>query len=548
MIRIAPFKLFILAVSVLFASGCNTTTETDTPPNILLIMADDMGYSDIGCYGSEIPTPNIDRLAEEGVRFTQFYNEARCCPTRAAMLTGLYQHQVGMGGMTEGQMYPDGTLIPSYAGYLNDRCVTIAEVLKKIGYQTFLSGKWHVGDTAISWPSARGFDRTFSLIWGASNYFNTELFLNEHQEVIVTLDGRPVKPERPFYFTDLFTRYASDFIEGKEADRPFFLYLSYTAPHWPIQAPEPDIDRFRGTYMAGWDSLRMKRFRRMVEMGLLPEGTVLSPKYKDVPDWDTLSRKEKAVWDLRMAVYAAMIHRMDSGIGEVLDLLESRGELDNTIVMFLSDNGATRAEMWWATQWIADRSGPIGSEQSLDSYGKWANTSNVPFRRFKGDTYEGGIITPFILRWPEKVDPGMISDYPGHVIDIMPTLLEAAGTHYPERHDGKDILPAEGHSLLPLILSSDAEMPEPELYWEHFGDRAVRIGDWKLVKGKEEPEWNLYDLSTDPTELNDLSEIHPGRVADMEKKYNTWADRVGALPDSIYDDLVLVRNADWFEK
>jgi arylsulfatase len=203
--------------------------------------------------------------------------------------------------------------------------------------------------------------------------------------------------------------------------------------------------------------------------------------------------------------------------------------------------------MWWAEHWIADRSGPIGSERSLDSYGKWANTSNVPFRRFKGDTYEGGIITPFIVHWPARVEPGMITGYPGHVIDIMPTLLDATGTKYPERYNGRDILPPEGHSLLPLVLESDADMTEPELYWEHFGDKAVRLGDWKLVRGKEEDGWNLYDLSDDPTELNDLSGTYPDRVADMERKYQAWSDRVGALPDSVYNDLVLVRNADWFE-
>jgi len=506
-----------------------------------------MGYSDIGCYGGEIPTPNIDRIAETGIRFTRFYNQARCCPTRAAMLTGLYQHQVGMGGMTEGQMYPDGTRIPAYEGYLNDRCVTIAEVLKESGYQTFISGKWHVGDTVTSWPSARGFDRSFSLIWGASNYFNTRPFLNEHQEVIVTLDGQPVEPDRPFYFTDLFTRYAMDFLGERDPEQPFFLYLSYTAPHWPIQAPEADIDLFRGKYISGWDTLRLARFERMKEIGILDSETVISPKFGNVPEWDTLDVEKRAEWDQRMAVYAAMMHRMDQGIGKVLDQLEHEGELDNTIIMFLSDNGATKAEMWWATQWIADRSGPIGSEQSLDSYGKWANTSNVPFRKFKGDVYEGGIITPFICSWPDQLEPGMIKTYPGTVLDIMPTLVDAAGASYPESRNGKPLLPLEGHSLLPLMENPAAEMPVPELYWEHFGDRAVRIADWKLVRGKRESDWNLFDLSADPTELNDLSDQFPDKVLELREKYSTWAQRVGVIPDTVYKELVLVRNADWFE-
>lgn len=518
----------------------------ESNPNIILIVADDMGYSDLSCYGSEIQTPNIDKLAYSGKRFTQFYNQTRCCPSRASLLTGLYQHQVGIGGMTEGQMYPDSTLIPSYIGYLNRKGITIAEALRENGYQTFMSGKWHLGDPEDTWPVKRGFDKTFSLIWGCSNYFNTKPYLNENQEVIVTLNGKPVQPEPGFYFTNEFTKYALKFIEEKDKDKPFFLYLAYTAPHWPIQALNKDIELYKGKYMMGWDSLRMQRFERMKEMGIIPADTRLSPKYDQVPDWNALSEDEKQTWDLRMAVYAAMIHRMDIGIGKVVEKLKEQGELENTIIMFLSDNGATNAAIYSATQWIADRSGAIGTEQSFDAYGYWANTSNTPFRKFKSHTFEGGIITPFIFHWPAEIKPGLITGYPGHINDVMPTLLDITGTQYPVKYQGHELIPLEGTSLLPLLNGEELEN-DRTLFWEHLGNKAVRKGDWKMVFAKSNKKWYLYNLAEDNTEVNDLSEDYPEKVEELKHLYDDWAERVGALPDTLYKDLVLVRNADWFE-
>ena len=536
------FLIICLSCSLLFA--CKSNKKEDHRPNIIVIMADDMGYNDLGCYGSEIPTPHLDRLAQNGKIITQFYNAARCCPSRASLLTGRYPHQAGIGAMTEGLMHPDSTIIPSYIGYLNDTSVTIAEVLNEAGYQTFMSGKWHVGDSLTQWPYDRGFEKTFSLIWGASNYFNTKPFINKNQEIVVTENGKKVDLDSDFYFTDKFTEKAGEFIENRDHNKPFFLYLSYTAPHWPIHAPEEDIQLFEGKYMIGWDSLRLQRVKNLKSKKLIPENTLLSPRHKSVPPWHTISPDDQKIWDRRMAVYAAMIYKMDQGIGRIYDKLKEDGELENTIIMFLSDNGATKAEIFWITDWIAERGGPIGSEASFQSYGKWANTSNAPFREFKSKVHEGGILTPFIISWPEKFNHGIIKDYPAHIMDIMPTLIEAAGAEYPEKYKGKRIGRHEGKSLLPVLLGQH-QYSERIFFWEHSGEKAVRSGDWKLIMEGE--EWKLYNLSEDRTELNDLSAQNPEIKHELEQKYLKWAEKVGVVPDSLYDDLILIRNADWFE-
>lgn len=536
-------------VFLLSSLGLFTAFSAKSPaqkPNIVLILADDLGYSDIGCYGSEIPTPNIDRLAKSGKVFTQFYNQARSCPSRASLLTGLYPHQAGIGGMTEGLMYPDSTLIPSYIGYLNRSSVTLAEVLRENGYQTFMSGKWHVGDSVTQWPSARGFDKDFSLVWGCSNYFNTKPYLNDKQEIIVSYNGKPVQPAPGFYFTTEFTRYALQFIDEADDSKPFFLYLSYTAPHWPIQALDTDIAMFKGKYMMGWDSMRMERFERMKSLGIIPESTALSPKFENVPDWSTLSPEQKQVWDLRMAVYAAMIYRMDLCIGEVIAKLQDKGIFDNTIIIFLSDNGATNAEVFWATNWCADRSGATGTEKSFESYGKWANTSNTPFRKFKYTTYEGGIRTPFIFHWPQGAKSGLVSHYPGCTFDIMPTLLDIIDGQYPSVYAGNEITPSDGQSLWPLLQNQ--EQPNNRtLFWEHFGEKAIRWGDWKMVYNKNLAEWELYNLSEDMTEINDQSKAQPEIVKTLLTEYTVWAEKMQVVPDTLYKKLIMIRNADWFK-
>jgi arylsulfatase len=548
------FTPTIMATGLLGLFACQNGSEKEADqekPNIVLIMADDMGYSDLGCTGSEIETPNLDRLAEEGLLMTRFYNEARSAPTRASLLTGLYQHQTGMGNMTEGLMYPDSTRIPSYQGYLSNNCVTIAEALKQNNYQTFISGKWHVGDPEKAHPENRGFDRTFSLIWGSSNYFNLEPFISESMEITMKLDGKEYTPPEDFYMTRAFTDHAIQFVEERNEEQPFFLYLSYTAPHWPLHALPGDIKRFEGDYMQGWNTVRQKRYARMKELGIIPDEWELSPSFNEqsavTPEWDTLNREEKHTWDRRMAVYAAMMYRMDAGIGRVVEKLKSIGEYENTLILFLSDNGACRASLYRATSWCAERGGPIGSENSFDSYGpRWANVSNTPFRLFKSSTMEGGIITPLIAHWPKVIKQQHISHKPGHIIDIMPTLLDITNTQYPKKYKGRQILPLEGQSLLPIIQGREEQFKtDRSLYWEHQGNRAVREGKWKLVYLDKTGEWKLYDMQRDGTELNDLAGQHPGKVESMKESYFNWADRVGVVHNT--DSLILVRNADWFE-
>ncbi len=473
-------------------------------PNILLILADDMGFSDLGCYGSEIPTPNIDRLARGGVRFTQFYNAARCCPTRAALLTGLYPHQAGIGHMGRNM----GT--PAYQGYLNDRCLTLGEALRGAGYRTLLAGKWHVGNQRPHWPCDRGFDESYALLGGTSHYFRPRSLVRNDREM------EPPR-EESYYITDDFTAQACAMLDrNARGERPFFLYLAYTAPHFPIQAPVDEIARHRGRYRQGWDALRRTRYRRMQESGIADRSWALSERPAEVSAWESAADKEE--WDQRMAVYAAMVARLDRGVGEVVKKLEELGVLGNTLILFLSDNGAC-AE----TKTGGKPGAPIGSAYSNTTYeAPWANLSNTPFRYFKHWTYEGGIATPLIVHWPGKIPAGRIVRETGHVVDILPTLLEAAGGRYPQ-----DRIPLSGHSLL-ASLRGGKPMPRRTLFWEHEGNRAVRQGDWKLTAANG-GEWELYNLAKDRSETKNLATERPERVRELAGAYARWASRVGVM-------------------
>ena len=486
-------------------------------PNIVLIMVDDMGWSDIGCYGSEIRTPNIDRLAREGTRFTQFYNTARCCPSRAALLTGLYPHQTGVGHMVAD--YGD----PAYRGFLNDRCVTAGEALRQAGYATYMSGKWHVGAEPAHWPRQRGFDRYFGLISGASNYWR----LDSNRRM--ALDDQPYTPpdDGSFYMTDAFTDYAVNYIEehrtGERRGDPFFLYLAYTAPHWPLHAHESDIARYRGTYDQGWDVLRLQRHERQKRMGLVDPQWDLSPRDPKAAAWDSLDDAQKAEFAHRMAVYAAQVDRMDQGVGRVLAALEQQGILENTIVLFLSDNGGCHEEIDRGVAGV-----PAGGADSFASYGlPWANASNTPLRLFKTYVHEGGIASPLIARGP-GVKPGVVRHDVGHVIDLLPTCLDLAGAAFPETYEGRQITPVEGRSLAPLLGGGRRDEHEA-IYWEHEGNRAMRRGDMKLVSAHG-GEWELYDLHADRTETRNLARQQPDVVADMQADYQQWASRVGVQP------------------
>ncbi|QDT37867.1 arylsulfatase [Stratiformator vulcanicus] len=521
----------------------------DSRPDIVLIMMDDMGFSDIGCYGSEIRTPHIDSLAAGGVRFTQFYNAGRCCPTRAALLTGLYPHQAGIGYMEPTNKY-NGPLVgrqglEEYSGYLLPRTATIAECLKKAGYQTAMAGKWHVGHRDGQRPTDRGFDEFFGIWGGACRFFNPK----RHQ---IKLQDEPFWP-RPddFYTTDYFAKYAAKFVGEAKADQPFFLYLAYTAPHWPLHAWPEDIAKYRGKYRDGWDVLRESRMHRQRELGLFADDVTLSPRHEDSYDWSEADQDEM---DLRMSAYAAMIDRADQGLGRVLKALEERGTRKNTLILFLSDNGGCAEPVG------AEKKGVAGRRGSYVGYLlPWANASNTPFRLFKHWVHEGGIATPLIANWPERIPHGYINhDQIGHVQDLLPTILDAANAEALSRRDGVDVLPPEGQSLLPAMNSAGTSTNR-RLFWEHEGNRAVRDGRWKLVSyynevheegsvvgtGPRTGAWELYDLRTDRTELNDIAAQQPELVAELSKAYTTWADRCGVED---WEKLLAIGGYDQFEK
>lgn len=459
-------------------------------------MADDMGFSDLGCYGSEIPTPNLDRLAGSGVRFTQFYNTARCCPSRASLLTGLYSHQAGIGHMVDDRGYP------AYQGYLNDKCTTIAEALRPAGYHTLMSGKWHVGQNRPHWPTDRGFERYFGLIEGADNYFRPQRQM--------ALEDKPWKPspDQKFYMTDAFTDYAVDRIkEYAPKPDPFFLYLAYTAPHWPLHALPQDIAKHRGRYKKGWDALREERLARQRALGIIDKRWALTPRDSSVPAWDSVKNQDE--FDLRMAVYAAQVDRLDQDIGRVLQTLRDTGQQDNTLVMFLADNGGCAEE-----KIRGELPTPPGGADSFTSYGKpWANASNTPFRLYKHWVHEGGISTPFIAHWPGHIAKGL-DHRPAHILDLHATCTDAAGAAPPK---------TEGLSILGERKVHDS------LFWEHEGNRAVRQGKWKLVS-RHPDAWELYDIEADRTELHNLASAEADRVSRMKADYAVWAERCGVQP------------------
>ncbi len=481
-------------------------------PNIILIMADDMGFSDLGCYGSEISTPNLDRLAADGIRFTQFYNTARCCPSRASLLTGLYSHQAGVGHMIK------DFGLPGYRGFLNDRCVTVAEALKSTPYHPLMVGKWHVGEERPHWPLDRGFEHYFGLITGADNYFRPERQM--------ALENQPWKPDSPdFYMTDAFTDHAVKLIDeyGRKPD-PYFLYLAYTAPHWPLHARPADIAKYRGKYRKGWDELRRERHARQIAAGIVDRKWEITPRDELVPAWSQVPHQDEE--ELRMAVYAAQIDRLDQDIGRVLDKVKELGQEQDTLIMFLADNGGCAEEGIKGEK----KNVPPGPAESFTSYGRpWANASNTPFRLYKHWVHEGGIATPFIARWPAAIaKPGSLHHQPAHIVDLMATVLDAAGARYPNKWQGRDILPLEGKSLLPTFQGKPRKLHDA-MFWEHSGNRAVRQGDWKLVS-RFPDQWQLYNLSADRTELHDLASAQPARAAAMLATYEAWAKRSNVVP------------------
>jgi arylsulfatase A-like enzyme len=521
-------RVFLAALAGAVASAVDARR-----PNIVLILADDMGFSDIGCYGSEIHTPNLDALAQRGIRFTHFHNTARCCPSRASLLTGLYPHQAGMGHMVDSPKP-----FPGYAGDLNPHCVTIAEALRSAGYHTLMSGKWHV--TPISkaknnWPLQRGFEKFYGIIGGGGDYFNP---------ATLTRDNEAIEPDKKdYYFTDEVAdnavRYIGDYA-GK-AD-PFFLYAAFTAPHWALHAPEADIELYRHRYKDGWDALRLERHRRMMELGIVDPKWPLTPRDSQAPAWKDAPNKE---WQARrMAVYAAQVDRLDRGIGRILTKLKETGVEEHTLVLFLSDNGASAEELekgfkaFYIPQKTRDgRPMRVGNDPQVmpgpdDTYQSyslpWANASNTPFRLYKHWVHEGGISTPLIARWPAVIrQGGGITHQTGHLIDVMATCVDVAGGRYPETRQGGKVTPLEGLSLRP-IFEGKPRAGYSEIGWEHEGNRAICARKWKLVS-RFPDRWELYDMEADRSEMRDLASRHPDKAVDMAARYEKWASRCGVV-------------------
>ena len=519
-ISVKSFLNSLVSLWMLLSLACASAATANAPrPNIVVILVDDMGFSDIGCYGSEIPTPNLDKLAEGGLRFTQFYNTGRCCPTRASLLTGLYPHQAGVGHMTE------DSRMPGYRGRLNDRCVTIAEVLRTAGYFTAISGKWHVGQEHGVVPWERGFERSLNAVAGGFYYPDdprADLYLNG---VHVGRRGGGVPTD--WYSTDLWTNFGVKFIdEALAARKPFFLYLAHNAPHFPLQAPQEEIARWRGKYRIGWDKLREQRHAKQIELGVVDKAWSLSPRPPEVAAWESLTPEEQDRFDHIMAIYAAVIEHMDRSVGRLVDALKQRGVFDNTLILFLSDNGGN-AESGPRGLLEGD---PPGSPTSEVYEGQsWATLSNTPFRRYKHYNHEGGIATPLIAHWPARIKiGGQLRFQVGHLVDLMPTCVELTGAKYPAEVNGHAIQPMEGRSLVPAF--DDHHINRNPLYWEHEGNAAIRIGDWKLVRFGRQGAWELYNLKTDRTELHNLAATEPTRAKQLAAEWDAWTERAQVTP------------------
>lgn len=561
---IARLSFLYLIVLFVFLS-CTANQEQKTKPNIILIMSDDMGYSDIGCYGGVINTPHLDELAANGLRYTNFYNTSRCCPTRASLLTGLYQHQAGIGHMMDDKGHD------AYRGDLSDKAVTIAEVLKESGYSTYMSGKWHVtpylpndeNPPKHNWPKQRGFDKFFGTILGAGSFYDPASLTRENDYIV---------PSEGFYYTDAISKNAIDFVNSHSGENPFFMYVSHTAAHWPMHAKPEDIAKYEGKFDDGWDALREKKFEKMSAIGLANSDWKLSEK-DDIENWEDAENKE---WQSSlMEVYAAMVDCMDQGIGNLMKSLEDKGIKDNTLVFFLQDNGGCaegrglHPNMGPHHKGVnADDMKPMGEDErqkgmvprfardgrpvisgvgvepggadTYVAYGKaWANASNTPFRMYKHWVHEGGIASPLIVHWPEGLKAkNEFRDQPSHLIDIMATCVDVAGAKYPETFNGNPITPLEGLSLAPSF--TDESLGDRAIYWEHEGNKAVRLGKYKLVsrwKKEAEYDWELYDLEADRSETNNLVEQMPDKVRELEDLWMLWARKVGAIR---WDDKELI--------
>lgn len=506
--RFASGCLAVLGLSLVSAISLQAAAK----PNIVLIMVDDMGWSDIGPYGAEIiQTPNLDRLAAEGLRFRQFYNNAKCTTTRASLLTGLYPRQGGRG-----------------IELLDEKMITLGEGMKLAGYKTGISGKWHNGSRVPHRPYDRGFDRSYGLWDGCSNFFDPGLkdpkFKGGKVRFFGEDDRRITEFPDDFYHTDAFTDQAADMIRGfAKEETPFLIYVPFTAPHYPIHAKPEDIEKYKGKFSFGWDELQKRRHARAVELGLIQPEWALPPRDREAKAWEDASNKD---WqNLRMEVYAAMIDSVDQGIGRIMAALKEAGVDQNTLVLFLSDNGSC-AESPGGEDNTEQIPGPKDYYSHVGP--SWAYAQNSPFRRYKSRMHEGGIATPLIAYWPGVIPKNSFTDQVGHIIDFLPTFLDMGGADYPTEHKGIELHPVEGISLLPVLKSPDQLVErEAPLFWAFAGSRAIRDGKWKLAWDAKRKQWELYDMEADRTEMNDLAESKPDLAKAMATQWEQWAKRTG---------------------
>ena len=567
MLTLFQNRITAFSMAALSLVSCKTNPQqvatplssTDDRPNIVLILADDLGYSDLGCYGGEVQTPNLNYLAENGIRFSQFYNTSRCCPSRASLLTGLYNHEAGIGEMTTDRN------LPGYRGHITENAVTLAEVLKSAGYHTAMTGKWHVSNTVVQenpeaqlnwlnhqeshplfspieqYPTNRGFEKYYGNIWGVVDFFDPFSLVNGTEPVEKVPDD--------YYHTDAISDSTVAYInQYSKEDKPFFLYVAETAPHWPLHALPEDIKKYKDTYTEGWESIREKRYAKMAKLGLLDTAiATLSPRWEDNLKWKDNPNQE---WDARaMAVHAAMIDRMDQGIGKIIDALKKTGELDNTLIIFLSDNGASaessagygpgfdrpsQTREGEKIDYPREKKVLPGPETTFGSIGeRWANVANTPFRFWKSESYEGGLHTPMIAYWPKglKAKKGTITPQVAHMIDFMPTFTELAAATYPKTYRGNDITPVQGLSLVP-IFEGKKRTGHKMFFNEHFNAKYARSGNWKIVQksGNRNTEWYLYNLELDPTETNDLASQNPKKVEELKAEWQEWALSHKVLP------------------
>ncbi len=522
--------LILFTATSLVLSAC--VSKEKPVPNILLIMADDMGYSDLGCYGGEMTTPNLDSLAEEGIMYTSFYNTARCCPSRASLMTGLYPHEAGVGYMS------DLNVGGGYQGYLNDSCQTIAEVLGRAGYYTAMTGKWHTGAVREAWPENRGFQHFFGIHHWVDSYFTVlndcEIFEDGVMRIPETEHPALYGEEgREWYTTDVFTSKAISYMgEALEEGKPFFQYVAYNAPHWPLHAPADLVNKYVGTYRKGYEALREEKYQRMIDMGLISRDWKLPEQ--ETPLWDTLSAEMQEQLDFYRAIYAAQIESLDQNIGRMVSFLREKGALDNTVIIFLSDNGCSAEPMNSIFGFDREKNkvenydswrrnpGRSGSSQGR----VWSITSNTPFRKYKRFTHEGGISAPLIVHWPEGIRKPGVSVRLAHIVDIMATCADLGRADYPENKK-----PLRGLNLLEegnYMHSGEHDY----LFWEHEGHGALRYREWKIVNAdaKNELSWELYNMTSDRTEQNDLSEIYPELKKEMTERWYGMALETGALP------------------